>query len=117
MSQRPSGKKFSRKTGQRRAFMRSLANNVIRKGRIETTVARAKAIRPLVEKAVTLAKKQDLASRRALISRLGDERAVTKLMEDIAPRYKERRGGYMRIVKTGKMRKRDGVQVAVIEFV
>jgi large subunit ribosomal protein L17 len=111
------GKKFSRKTGERRAFMRSLANNVIRRERVETTVARAKAIRPVVEKAVTIAKKDTLASRRLLLSRFHDQGLVKKLIENLGPRYKERPGGYMRIVKTGKARKRDGVQVAIIEFV
>jgi large subunit ribosomal protein L17 len=97
--------------------MRSLAVNVVKRERIETTVARAKAIRPVVEHAVTLAKKDTLSSRRLLLSRFHDEAMVKKLVETLAPRYKERRGGYTRIIKTGKMRKRDGVQVAVIEFV
>lgn len=97
--------------------MRSLAVNVIRRGKIETTVERAKALRPMVEKAITMAKKENLASRRALISSLQNEKAVAKLMEEIGPRYKDRRGGYMRIIRTGKVRKRDGVAVAVIEFV
>ncbi len=97
--------------------MRSLAVNVIKRERIETTVTRAKAIRPVVEHAITLAKKESLASRRLLLSRLQDESAVKKLVENLAPRYKERRGGYMRIVKTGRVRKRDGVATATIEFV
>ncbi len=117
MSQRPSKRKFSRKTGQRRAFMRSLAVNVIRRGKIETTVIRAKAIRPVVEKAVTLAKKKDLSARRILMSRLGDEHAVSKLINELAPKYENRKGGYMRITASGKVRKRDGVRVATIEFV
>jgi large subunit ribosomal protein L17 len=111
------GKKFGRKTGQRRAFMRSLVNNVIKKGRIETTVTRAKAVRPVVEHAITLAKKDTLAARRNLLSRFHDKDVIAKLISDIAPRYKERQGGYTRIIKTGKLRKRDGVEVAIIEFV
>lgn len=117
MRHRKEGKKFSREAGQRRAFMRSLANNVIRKGRVETTVARAKAIRPVVERAVTIAKKDNLASRRILQSRFQDPVVVKKLCDDLGPRYKERAGGYTRITKLGKVRKRDGVAVAVIEFV
>lgn len=112
-----SKKKFHRETGQRRAFMRGLANNVIRRGRIETTVVRAKAIRPVVEHAVTLAKKETLASRRILEARFHDKAVVEKLVRDLGPRYKERPGGYTRIVKTGKVRKRDGVATAIIEFV
>jgi large subunit ribosomal protein L17 len=117
MRHRKEGKKFSRKTGQRRAFMRSLAVNVIRKEKMVTTEARAKAIRPVVERAVTIAKKETLASRRILTARLHDAAAVKKLFEDIAPRYKERRGGYTRIIKSGAARKRDGVRTATIEFV
>jgi large subunit ribosomal protein L17 len=117
MRHRKEGKKFNRKTGQRRAFMRSLAVNVIRKEKIVTTEARAKAIRPVVERAVTLAKKETLASRRLLAARLHDPVAVKKLFDDIAPRYKGRSGGYTRIVKSGAARKRDGVRTATIEFV
>jgi large subunit ribosomal protein L17 len=117
MRHRKEGKKFSRKTGQRRAFIRSLANNVIKRERVETTVTRAKAIRPVVEQAVTLAKKESLASRRLLLSRFNDPSVVKKLMDDLGPRYKTRPGGYTRIIKSGKVRKRDGVQVATIEFV
>jgi large subunit ribosomal protein L17 len=111
------GKKFGRKTGQRRAFMRSLAVNVVKRERVETTVTRAKAIRPVVEHAITLAKRGGLSSRRLLLSRLHDPQAVTKLMDNLAPRYQDRKGGYTRIIKSGKTRKRDGVQVATIEFV
>ena len=117
MRHRKEGKKFSRKTGQRKAFMRGLALNVLKRERVETTVTRAKAIRPVVERAVTIAKKDTLASRRLLLSRFNDETIVKKLMEDLGPRYKARAGGYTRIVKSGKIRKRDGVQVATIEFV
>ena len=117
MRHRKEGKKFSRKTGQRRAFLRSLAVNVIRKEKIITTEARAKAIRPIVEHAITIAKKETLASRRLLVARLRDAVAVKKLCNDLAPRYKDRRGGYLRIVKSGAARKRDGVRTATIEFV
>ena len=112
-----SKKKFGRETGQRRAFMRGLANNVIRRGHVETTVVRAKAIRPVVERAITLAKKDTLASRRILESRFHDKAVVEKLVRDLGPKYKERAGGYTRIIKTGKARRRDGVETAIIEFV
>lgn len=111
------GKKFHRTTGRRRSFLRNLANDLIRKGKIETTEARAKALRPIVERCVTIAKQQSLAARRLLLSRLHDGKAVGKLYEETASRYKERRGGYLRIVKTAKSRKRDGTRMARIEFV
>ncbi len=111
------GKKFHRLTGPRRAFLRNLTKDLIRHGRIETTETRAKAIRPIVERMITFAKRENLTSRRVLISRLQDKAVVKKLIEDVAPRYRERHGGYVRIVKSGKNRKRDGARVAVIEFV
>ena len=111
------GKKFHRKTGQRRAFLRGLVSGLIRTGRVETTEARAKAIRPILEKMLTMAKKGTLASRRMLVARLQDQMAVRKLCDELGPRYKERKGGYLRIIKTAKWRKRDGAGVAVIEFV
>ncbi len=117
MRHRKEGKKFHRKTGQRRAFLRNLANNLIRTGKIETTEIRAKALRPAVERLVTIAKKQTLAGRRILISRLHNIDIVAKLYEEVGPRYTGRTGGYTRITKLGKSRKRDGSPVARIEFV
>ena len=96
--------------------MRNLANNLIRRERIETTESRAKAIRPLVERMVTIAKKQTLTARRLLLARLHNPKTVQKLYEDIGPRYKGRLGGYLRIMKLGKARKRDGAKTASIEF-
>jgi len=110
-------KKFHRKTGQRRAFLRGLIASLFRAGKIETTEIRAKAIRPAAEKLISLAKKQNLASRRLLLSRLQDKQLVSKLMDQIAPRYAERKGGYVRIIKSGKVRKRDGTRLATIELV
>lgn len=110
-------KKFHRKTGQRRAFMRSLTVSLLRSGKMETTEVRAKAVRPQVEKMITLAKKQNLASRRLLLARLQNKSVVAKLMETIAPKYAERKGGYVRILKSGKIRKRDGTRLATIELV
>ncbi len=117
MRHRKEGKKFHRTTGDRRAFLRNLAGDLIRNGKIKTTEARAKAIRPMVERFVSIAKKQTLSARRLLLSRLHNEAAVRKLYGDIAPRYAERNGGYLRISKTAKARKRDGTRVAVIEFI
>ncbi|MEK7192397.1 MAG: 50S ribosomal protein L17 [Patescibacteria group bacterium] len=109
-------RKFHRKQGKRRAFIKGLANNLIMKEKIETTVSRAKEIRPVVEKMVSIAKKQQLAGLRILLSRLPSQSAK-KLYFDIGPRYKERNGGYLRIVKSAKTRKRDAAPVATIEFI
>jgi large subunit ribosomal protein L17 len=111
------GRKFHRETGPRRSFLRLLASNLISAGKIETTETRAKAIRPIVERYVTLAKKNDLAARRLLLSRLHNKNIVEKLMSDLAPRYTSRPGGYLRITKLGKSRKRDGTLLATVEFV
>lgn len=117
MRHRKKGKKFNRKTGRRRSFLRNLASDLIRVGKIETTEVRAKAIRPIVERLVTIAKKGTLASRRLAVSRIHNQKVVKKLFEEIAPKYAERKGGYLRITKLGKPRKRDGVATSKIEFV
>lgn len=111
------GKKFNRLKGDRISFMRNLANDLIRAGKIETTDARAKAVKPKVEKLITIAKKQTLSARRILLSRIHNPKVVKKLYEEIGPKYAERRGGYLRIIKLGQVRKRDGVRVSRIEFV
>ena len=111
------GKKFNRLRGDRISFMRNLANDVIRAGSVETTEARAKAVRPVVEKLITLAKKQTLANRRVIVSRVHNAKVAQKLYEELGPRYAERKGGYLRISKIEKARKRDGVRMARIEFV
>lgn len=117
MQHRRVGRKFHRLKGQREAFIRGLASNLIRTGRMETTEIRAKEIRPIVEKLVTIARKGDLASRRLVISRLANSETARRLVEDIAPRYAERPGGYLRIQKLMGARKRDGAGRAIIEFV
>ncbi|MDP3901377.1 MAG: 50S ribosomal protein L17 [bacterium] len=109
-------RKFGRKRGQRRAFIKGLAHNLITKEKIETTVARAKEIRPAVERLVTTAKKQQLASLRSLLAKLPKDSAQ-KLFYEIAPRYKDTKGGYLRIIKKAASRKRDGASLATIEFV
>ncbi len=111
------GKKFHRIAPRRRSFLRNLANDLIRVGAIKTTEARAKAIRPQVERLITIAKRSTLANRRLLISRVHDSRIAGRLIEEIGPRYKERSGGYLRIIKLGKSRKRDAARMARIEFV
>ena len=110
------GRKFGRTTGQRKSFVSGLMSNLIQNGRISTTEARAKEIKPKVEKLVTVAKKQDLNAMKALLSRL-PEKSAFKLYHEIAPRYADRKGGYLRIVKTAIVRKRDAAKKAIIEFV
>ena len=111
------GKKFGRISGRRRSFLRNLVTALLRSGKIETTETRAKAIRPLAEHYITIAKKQDLASRRLLLSRLQNPKVAGPLMDELGPRYAERKGGYLRIIKSGKSKKRDGSRLATIEFV
>ncbi len=109
-------RKFHRMRGQRRAFLKGLANNLIMREKIETTIPRAKEIRPIVERMITIAKKQQLAAFRSLLSKL-PKQAAEKLYFDIALRYKARTGGYLRITKESKARKRDGAVLSIIEFV
>jgi large subunit ribosomal protein L17 len=116
MRHQKENKKFGREKGQRAAFLKSLMSNLILKGKIETTETRAKETQRRVEKMVTLAKKQNLASMRILISRLSKKPAL-KLYHDIAPKYAERKGGYTRIIKLGKKRVGDASKLCVIEFV
>jgi large subunit ribosomal protein L17 len=110
------GRKFGRKTGQRKAFVKSLASNLILKEKIRTTEARAKTLKSEVEKMVTLAKKENVASLRLLIARVSKKPAM-KLYYDIAPRYKERAGGYLRVTKISAQRQNDAARMAYIEFV
>ncbi|HEY4499021.1 MAG TPA: 50S ribosomal protein L17 [Candidatus Paceibacterota bacterium] len=109
-------RKFGREKGQRLALMRSLARSLIVHGKITTTTAKAKELRSFVEKLVTRAKISTLASRRLLQARTGSSAIATKLVTEIGPKYKDRRGGYIRIAKVAGMRK-DGSEESVIEFV
>lgn len=109
-------RKFNLKRGPRRSFLKGLANNLIMQEKIETTVPRAKEVRPLVERLVTIAKKQQLAALRSLLSKL-PKQAAQKLFYELAPRYKDRTGGYLRITKEAKHRKRDAAPLSIIEFI
>ncbi|OGG39597.1 50S ribosomal protein L17 [Candidatus Jorgensenbacteria bacterium GWA1_49_17] len=110
------GRKFGRKKSERRSFLKVLAGNLVRDGRILTTEARAKEIKTYVDRLVTYGKSQNLAGLRLLLKNLPKPLAY-KLYNDIAPRYKERKGGYTRILKHLKVRKSDAAKMAVIEFV
>ncbi len=108
-------RKFGRETNARAALLKSLARSLVLRGRIKTTEAKAKEIRPLVEKMITRGKKDTLVSRRMLIAALGDAAAAQKMITT-AQQYQERAGGYLRITKMGP-RKGDAAPMAVIEFV
>ena len=109
-------KRFSRKSGPRKALIRGLMNSLVEHGRIKTTVTRAKEVRRHIEKAVTLGRKGDLNSLRLLISRLANQDAAISLVKNIAPRFKDRDGGYTRVVKIGR-RPGDAAEMAFLEFV
>ena len=115
MRHRIAGTKLGRNTSHRRALLRNLTTSVILEDRVETTVAKAKAVRPLIEKMITLGKKGDLHSRRQALAYLMTDISVTRLFETVAPRYSDRQGGYLRIVRTG-FRKGDGGEKAFIEL-
>jgi large subunit ribosomal protein L17 len=115
MRHRNAGFKLGRNTSHRRALLRSLTTSVIIEDRVETTVAKAKAVRPHVEKMITLGKKGDLHARRQALSFLQTDKAVTRLFDTVAPRYGDRQGGYLRIVRTGFQRG-DGAEKAFIEL-
>lgn len=109
-------RKFGREKTQRHALMRSLVRNLIRDMRIKTTAAKAKELRPFVEKLVTRAKTATVASRRLLVSNIQGQTEVKKLIEVVAPKYSDRKGGYTRIIKLPN-RDLDGSPMSMIEFV
>src|ERR1700689_1557856 len=115
MRHRVAGYKLGRTTSHRRAMLRNMVTSIIMEERIETTVIKAKAVRPQVEKMITLGKKGDLAARRQAASYLMTDEAVRKLFDTVAPRFGDRKGGYLRIVRTA-WRKGDGAEKAFIEL-
>ncbi|MCL2827664.1 MAG: 50S ribosomal protein L17 [Oscillospiraceae bacterium] len=112
----PGTRKLGKPTDQRMAMFRQQVTDLLNNGRLETTVTRAKEIRPITEKMITLGKKNTLASRRDAVAFITRDDAVRKLFEEIAPKYAERNGGYCRIVRIGP-RRGDGAEMAVIELV
>lgn len=109
-------RKLGRRTNHRRAMLRNLATSFLRHGRMETTEERAKEVQRISEKLITLGKRGDLHARRQALSYLFDEDVVTKLFTEIAPKYKNREGGYTRIMKTD-VRRGDAAQQAILELV
>ena len=110
------GRRFARSVSHRKAMFANLAVSLIEHEQIVTTLPKAKDLRPIVEKLVTLGKRGDLHARRQVIAQIGNEGVVKRLFETIAPRYATRNGGYLRIMKAG-FRKGDNAAMAVIEFV
>ncbi len=109
-------RKLGRKTDHRMAMLRAMVTYLLENGRIETTVTRAKEVRPIAEKMITLGKNASLASKRQAFAFITKEDVVVKLFDEIAPKYKERNGGYTRIIKTGP-RRGDAAEMAIIELV
>jgi large subunit ribosomal protein L17 len=110
-----SGSKLGRQPAHRRATLRNLVTNVIEKERITTTITRAKAAKPLVERVITLGKRDTLHTRRQAAAYLMTPVATKKLFDDIAPRFADRPGGYTRIIHAG-FRIGDGAQLAILEL-
>ena len=116
MRHRVAGRKLSRPTAHRWALYRNLVTDLIKYNKIVTTEAKAKEIRGLAEKMITLGKEGSLASRRRALSFVTDKKLVDKIFSELAPRYMERPGGYTRIVKIGR-RVGDGARLAQVELV
>ncbi len=109
-------RKLGRPTDHRQAMLRNLVTSVLRSERIETTVTRAKEAQRMTDRMITLAKRGDLHARRQAIAYIYDEDVVTKLFEEIGPKYAERNGGYTRVLKLGP-RRGDGAEIAILELV
>ncbi|OUW80287.1 MAG: 50S ribosomal protein L17 [bacterium TMED217] len=116
MRHKKKGRKLGRKVGNRRALLMNLALQIITHKRIKTTDSKAKELRMFIEPLITLAKKNDVHSRRMVIKKIPDKNIVKILFDDIAPNYIDRPGGYTRIVKLG-YRDNDRAPVSIIEFV
>ena len=112
----PGYRKLGRETAHRKAMLRNLVTDLLREGRISTTECRAKEARRQAEKMITLAKRGDLHARRQVLAYVFDESVVTKLFEEIAPKYADRNGGYTRILKLGP-RRGDCAEVVFVELV
>ena len=112
----PGTRKLGKPTDQRMAMLRQQVTDLLDKGRMETTITRAKEIAPMAEKMITLGKAADLASYRQMISFITREAVAKKVKDELAPKYAERNGGYTRITRVG-IRRGDAAETAVIELV
>ena len=109
-------RKLGKPTDQRMAMLRQLTTDLLDKGRLETTVTRAKEVAPMAEKMITLAKKNDLAAYRQALAYLTKEDVANKLFHEIGPKYADRNGGYTRVLKMGP-RRGDAAELAIIQLV
>ncbi len=116
MRHRHGYRKLSRTSAHRAALLKNLSIALIQNGRIETTLAKAKTLRSVFEKLVTRAKAGDSNAHRAVFAKLQDKASTKKMVEEIAPKYVERNGGYTRIIKT-RQRRGDAAEMAIIELV
>ena len=116
MRHRNEGRKLSRKTPHRRALLRNLVTSFLDHGRLMTTLPKAKELRPLAEKMITLGKRDNLHARRQVHAYLLKDTVVAKVFNSIAPKFADRKGGYSRIIKLG-YRKGDGADLAIIELI
>ena len=116
MRHRQSGRKFNRNSSHRKAMFRNMAASLMQHELVTTTLPRAKELRRVAEPLITMAKNDSVARRRVAFSRLRDRKAVTKLFNELGPRYKERPGGYLRILKCG-YRAGDAAPMAIVEMV
>ncbi|MBQ7335800.1 MAG: 50S ribosomal protein L17 [Clostridia bacterium] len=112
----PGTRKLGRTTAHRKAMLRGMVTLLLKNGQIETTLTRAKEVRSMAEKMITLGKKNTLASRRAALAYITDENVVTKLFNEIAPAYAERNGGYTQIFKLGA-RRGDAAEMAIVKLI
>lgn len=112
----PGTRKLGRPTAHRTAMLRAMVTFLLEKGRIETTVTRAKEVRAMTEKMITIAKNSTLANKRMVFSFITKESVSKKLFDEIAPKYMERNGGYTRIIKTD-VRRGDAAEMCIIELV
>jgi len=112
----PGTRKLGRPTDHRKAMLRAMVTFLIEKGRIETTVTRAKEVRSMAEKMITMAKNDSLHSKRQVHSFITKEDVAKKLFDEVAPKYRERAGGYTRIIRIGP-RRGDAAEMAIIELV
>jgi large subunit ribosomal protein L17 len=110
------GKRLGGSPSHQRKILANLTAQLIENERVTTTQAKARDLRPYAEKIITRARRGDLHSRRLVLAKIGDNDAVTKLFDDVAPRYENRPGGYTRIIKLGQ-RRGDGSEMAIIELV
>ena len=112
----PGTRKLGRTSDHRKAMLRAMVTFLFENGKIETTISRAKEVRAMAEKMITVAKQDDLHSKRQVFAFVTKEDVAKKLFDEISPKYKERKGGYTRIVKIGP-RRGDAAEMAIIELI